>query len=231
VPLSASPEQGHETHRAGVSIGWRNNELFEEVQLRAAYHDLLDPDTGYLPDAQIEMAGISVRHYEGQDQYRVERLTAVNIVSIAPIDAAFRQPSWKLNVGMQSLKPHRPDAGCRYCSTGIVSGGVGGAVESQLFRRLIGFSFAEFEGDVGGGYDDFYRIGGGGTVGVLAQITERWKLLASATYLRFPIGDKSDDVRASVGQRYTISRNVAVRLEYNHRRHDDEALLTLHAFF
>ncbi len=54
-PFSLQPESGHRTSRAGMGVGWRNDDTYEEVSLRAAYHDLLDPEPGYTPGAQIEV--------------------------------------------------------------------------------------------------------------------------------------------------------------------------------
>ena len=65
----------------------------------------------------------------------------------------------------------------------------------------------------------------------MADLTERWKILASTSYLRFPLGDRSDDFRWFVGQRYTLGQNFAVRLEYNHRDHDNDVMFAVQAFF
>ena len=59
VPFAKQPELGHKTSRAAVGAGWRNNDTFEEITVRAGYHDLLDPEVGYTPDAQIEIASVS----------------------------------------------------------------------------------------------------------------------------------------------------------------------------
>ncbi|MGH7166450.1 MAG: DUF4105 domain-containing protein, partial [Nitrospiraceae bacterium] len=157
--------------------------------------------------------------------------TLANVVSLFPMDALFKSPSWKINAGMQSLRPTRSDAGCRYCSTGVLNGGVGAALESRLVGREVYFAFGELEADIGHAYDENYRMGGGGTVGLLADLTERWKILLSTTYLRYPLGDQSDDWRVSVGQRYTVQRNLTVRFEFNHRDHDDQTLFSVQAFF
>jgi len=66
---------------------------------------------------------------------------------------------------------------------------------------------------------------------MLVDLTERWKALVSASYLRYPLGEKSDDVRVSFQQRYTLSKDFAIRLEFNHRDHDDQTLLTLQGYF
>jgi hypothetical protein len=227
-PTVDPPDQGHKTSRAGVGIGWRNNELFEEVNLRAGYHDLLDPSKGYQPGAQIELLGAALRHYERSDQVRLERFTLANIVSLSPMDSLFKAPSWKVNIGMQSVRHNN----CAYCSTGIFNGGVGAAVESHLLGHEMFFAFAEFESAYGRAYEEHHRVGAGGTVGVMATVTEQWKMLLSTTYLKFPVGEKSDDWRVSFGQRYTVQRNLALRMEFNHRdHHDNEALFILHMYF
>lgn len=226
-PFAKQPELGHKTHRVAIGGGWRNNDIFEEATFRGGYHDLLDPEIGYTPDAQIEMASITVRHYNRADQTRVERATLLNLLSLSPIDSVFHAPSWKLNTGMNTIR-HRD---CQLCSNGFVNGGIGGAKELRLLKREVLFAFAEVEGNISGAYEDMHRVGGGGTVGMLADITERWKMMATGSYVRFPLGDKSDDFRWYIGSRFTLARNWAMRLEYNHRSHDNDVVFSVQAFF
>jgi hypothetical protein len=227
APFAKQPELGHKTSRVSVGSGWRNNDTFEEVTVRAGYHDLLDPEVGYTPDAQIEIASVTARHYNRVDQTRIERATLANILSLSPVDSVFHAPSWKINVGMQTITRHD----CRLCSNGVINGGIGGAFESRLLNREVLFAFAEAEGNYSRAYEERHRIGGGGTVGMLADLTERWKLMATGTYLKYALGEKSDDVRWVVGSRYALSQNWALRLEYNHRDHDNDMLFTIQAFF
>jgi hypothetical protein len=227
-PRSEPPEQGHKTSRAGLGVGWREDEFFEELNVRAAYHDLLDPDAGYVRDAQIEMLGLSLRHYNRRDQTRLERFTLVNIVSLYPMDSLFKSFSWKVNAGMQTVRINE----CQLCSSGVFNGGIGGAMETHLLGREVLFAFAEIEADYSDAYDDNYRVGGGGTIGLTAELTSRWKMLLTTSYLRFPLGDRSEAVRVFFGQRYTLQQNLALRLEFNHReQHDNEAVLIIHAYF
>ena len=227
VPFAKQPELGHKTSRASVGTGWRNNDTFEEVTVRAGYHDLLDPEVGYTPDAQIEMASVSLRHYNRVDQTRIERATLANVLSLSPIDSVFHAPSWKINLGMQTIKHN----GCQFCSNGVMNGGIGGAIESRLLKREVLFAFAETEANYSRAYQERHRIGGGGTVGMLVDLTERWKLMATGTYLKYALGETSDDIRWFVGSRYTLMQNFALRLEYNHRDHDNDVLFSVQAFF
>lgn len=226
-PFAKQPELGHQTSRASIGAGWRNNDTFEEATVRAGYHDLLDPETGYTPDAQIEMASLTVRHYNRANQTRIERATLLNLLSLSPIDSVFHSPSWKVNVGMQTIRHN----GCQLCSNGLFNAGIGGAMEFRLLKREVLFAFAEAEANISKAYDEMHRVGGGGTIGMLTEITERWKLMATGTYLKFPLGDQSDDFRWYIGSRFTLAQNWAVRLEYNHRDHDNDVAVSLQAFF
>ncbi len=227
VPFAKQPELGHKTSRASVGAGWRNDDTFEEVTVRAGYHDLLDPEVGYTPDAQIDLASVSLRHYNRVDQTRIERATFANVLSLSPIDSVFHAPSWKINAGMNTIR----FGSCQLCSNGVLNGGIGAAVESHWLKREVVFAFAEAEANYSRAYEEDHRVGGGGTVGLLADLTDRWKLMASGTYLRYALGDKSDDFRWFVGQRYTLSQNWAIRLEYNHRDYDNDVVFSVQAFF
>jgi hypothetical protein len=226
-PFSLSPEHGHETLRVGVGVGWRNNEIFEEISVRAAYHDLLDPDPGYTQDAQIELGDLGLRHYHRRNQFRVERFTFANVLSLAPVDSLFIAPSWKINVGMDTVK----SSSCDLCSNGRVNAGAGGAVETQVFQREVFFLFGELDANVSGAYEENHRVGGGVSGGVMATITNSWKWLVSAGYIAYPLGDRSHDIPISVGQRWTLAKNLAFRTTFTHHERDNEFFAVLHGYF
>ncbi|MDZ4733463.1 MAG: DUF4105 domain-containing protein [Nitrospirota bacterium] len=226
-PFAKQPELGHNTSRVSVGAGWRNNSAFEEQTIRAGYHDLLDPEIGYTPNAQIEIASVTMRTYNRHNQTRLERATLANVVSLSPMDSVFHAPSWKINVGMQTIK-HQ---GCQLCSNGVMNGGIGVSVENRWLVRQVFFAFAEAEANYSHAYEERHRIGGGGTVGMLTDLTERWKLLISGSYLRYALGDKGDDFRWTVGQRVTLLQNLVLRLDYNHRDYDNDVLFSMQAYF
>ncbi|MEW6544283.1 MAG: DUF4105 domain-containing protein [Nitrospirota bacterium] len=227
APYTSSPETGHKTSRAGVGLGWRNGDFFEDLSIRAGYHDLLDPEPGYSPDAQIEIMAMNVRHYTQHNQYRLEKLTVANILSLSPMDRFFHSPSWKVSGGWETV--NRP--ACRYCGAANLNGGPGAALESRLWEREVYFAFAEVDANYGHAYRDNHRIGGGGTVGMLANLSDRWKFMVSTTYLRYPIGEQSDDFRWFFGTRYALQQNLAVRFEYSRRYDDSQAVFYLQGFF
>lgn len=226
-PFTLSPENGHATTRMGIGFGWRNNELFEHVGLRAVYHDLLDPDPGYPLDSQIELGNLSFRHYHQRNHFRIEQFTLANVLSLAPIDSWFRSPSWKVKMEMNTVKTQT----CDLCTNGHFNIGAGGALKTHVFQREVLFLFGEFDANVSRAYEENHRVGGGVSAGILATITDRWKWRISAGYLGYLLGDQSDDISIEVGQRWTFGKNFAFRTTLTHHDQDNEVLGVFHGYF
>jgi hypothetical protein len=227
TPITGPPEHGHNIMRAGLGVGWREGEFFNELNFRFAFHELIDPEYGYTPDAQIEALSMALRRYARRDHTRLERFTLVDIVSLSPIDALFSSPSWKLKTGLETIRHNH----CRFCRIGNLNAGIGVASESSWISREVYFGFAELSTEYGRIFDSNFRLGGGATIGAMADVTNRWKFVLSGTYLHFPLGDKSHEWRVSAQQRYTLHKNVALRFEFNQRPRIKEYLLNLHAYF
>jgi hypothetical protein len=188
---------------------------------------LLDPEYGYTPDAQIEALSIALRHYPRHNHTRIDRFTLLNVTSLSPVDPLFLKPSWKIDTGFDTIQRD----GCRFCRVGRLNGGIGLAAESHWVKREVYFSFAEFVAEYGKAFDRSHRIGGGLSVGALADITDRWKISAIMTYLGFPAGDKGTEWRFSAQQRFSLSKDLALRLDFNQRANQQEYLLSLHVYF
>jgi hypothetical protein len=226
-PFSGPPDHGHNILRAGAGIGWRESEFFTEANFRLAFHDLLDPEYGYTPEAQIETLSVTLRHYPRRKHTRIDRLTLLNVTSLSPVDRFFFKPSWKIDTGFDTIQR----SGCRFCRVGRLNGGIGLAAESHWVKREVYFGFAEFMTEYGSAFDPDYRIGGGLSVGALADITDRWKISVTTAYLGFPAGDKGPEWRASARQRFSLSKNLALRFDFHQRANDQEYLLGLHVYF
>lgn len=226
-PFSGPPDRGHNILRTGIGIGWREGEFFSEANFRLAFHDLLDPEYGYTPDAQIEALSVALRHYPRRKHTRIDRFTLLNVTSLSPVDPLFLKPSWKIDTGFDTIQ--RKD--CRFCRIGRLNGGIGLAAESHWVKREVYFGFAEAVTEYGRPFDRSYRIGAGLSVGAIADITDRWKISAITTYLGFPVGDKGPEWRVSAQQRFSLSKDLALRFDFNQRANQQEYLLHLHVYF
>lgn len=233
VPSTLPPENGHETARVGVGFGWREGAPFEQLMIRPAYHDLMDDDTGYLPGAQIELMNAEIRYDNHADRFELERISFANIVSLFPVDPLFKKPSWRINAGIERLPSDR----CRSCRHAELNVGSGTTLETRLLRRELFYFLIQVEANYGRFFNPDYRAGIGGTAGLLADVTPRWKGHLFATYLSYPLGERSHDLKMSLHQRYTLQKNLALRLELNRqqvlnqKRYEEEGIFTLHFYF
>ena len=184
MPFAKQPDLGHKTSRASVGAGWRNNDTFEEVSVRAGYHDLLDPEIGYTPDAQIEIASVSVRHYNRADQTRIERATLANVVSLSPIDSVVSRTF------MEDQYRHEHDS-VRWLSTLQQRRGKWrhrGGDGIPLAETGSFFCLCRGRGQLQPCLSRRPSHRRRGTVGLLTDLTDQWKLMASGTYLRYAWG-------------------------------------------
>jgi hypothetical protein len=110
-PVTSPPETGHRTARAGLGWGWRDDEPFEELAVRPAYHDFVDDETGYTPDSQIEVLSARLRYYNHRRRAKIEDLTLISIASIFPMDPLFEKWSWKVGAGLHTANRET----CGYC--------------------------------------------------------------------------------------------------------------------
>ena len=103
IPVPVEPTQGHKSNKVCVAYGVTDldeEHLSLEFRYRPTYHDLLDPDEGYIEGAQIEFMDTVLRYYPHPVRFQIQSLELLNILSIAPRDAFFKPISWKVNTGL-----------------------------------------------------------------------------------------------------------------------------------
>ena len=100
---NVKPDQGHASSRYILAAGRRGTQNFQELQLRATYHDLMDAEAGYIRGAQIDFFNMTVRHYD-HTATRLERFTPVDILSLSPRDEFFQPWSWKVSGGWERVR-------------------------------------------------------------------------------------------------------------------------------
>jgi len=93
------PEKGHDSSRLTLSYGSYDSESFYELSFRAAYHDLYDPEQGYLPNSEIEFGRIVLRYNQRHSAFHLQSFELINIESLAERDAIFKPRSWFVRGG------------------------------------------------------------------------------------------------------------------------------------
>jgi hypothetical protein len=227
IPFSAPPELGHGSARVRFGVGRNEEELFEEISLRPAYHDLLAKDVGYGKDSQILFFETTLRYYNESNKTKLDSFKLIDIISLTPYDALFKKKSWRFSIGVDTMK----DLNCGYCNAFKTKYGIGMTYQPGSSFPALFYSLVDFELELSRRLDRHHRLGGGATVGTLLNLTEDWRAQVTGSYLNFPLGDQSDYYLVSVNQRYALTQNVDLRAEFNLLSGEKEWVLAANFYF
>lgn len=211
-PPAVRPDEGHGSARVSARFGRANGDAFQELQLRPAYHDLLDPEPGYIRGAAIEFGAITVRHSNREDVTRLERLDLINITSLPPRDELLKPLSWRVDFGYRRVRiapEQRP-------LVLYVNGGAGFTWEGPL--RSLWYTMLEADVNASEHLEPGYAIGAGPAAGMLFDISDRWRVQLEARALRYSIGDDHSASEIMLNQRLVLDPHNALRLDLLHRR-------------
>ena len=203
VPAPPQPELGHKGNRLAVGIEVDEGKVYNTVEIRPAYHDLLDPEHGHIEGSQVKFFSFKLRHRE---KIRLDKATFLSLYSLTPKGLFFRPASWKLNVGLERRFFGEDDFhhlffinGARGAAWDLGPGTAYGLIETELLA--------------GGGLDkDHYSAGVGGELGYLFYLHPKIKCHGLANALHYPISHRHDRVLYQFESRYTINVNHTLRL-------------------
>ncbi|MBF7730216.1 Lnb N-terminal periplasmic domain-containing protein [Pseudomonas sp. N040] len=102
IPRPELPEEGHPSRTWQLGGGSRDHDAFAEYGLRMAYHDLNDNMAGFPLGAQIEIAQLKLRQYQGND-WKLQQLDFATIRSLTPRNQLLKPWSWQVNGGFQRV--------------------------------------------------------------------------------------------------------------------------------
>jgi hypothetical protein len=204
------PDQGHRTSRLAFGAGRREHEDFLELGVRPTYHDIVDDDAGYIGGAQIEFFKLRGRRYERKNA-RIESFIPVEIFSLSPRDEFFQPRSWRLAAGWQRTFTR---SGAEPLAAGV-EGGLGAA--RPMGARARFYATAEGAARLHHDFDDGYTVGAGVRLGALVDPAPRWRIHAYAQQLGSLAGERTDPGALVLEQRFTLTRDTALRLDLSHQ--------------
>lgn len=139
------PDEGHLSGAAALYGGRRNHKNFIDFTLRPAYHTLTDETAGFLPFGAITYMDATLRWYENDNDLRLQKLSFVDIMSLAPRNKMFKPFSFKLNTGVESyFYPDKNKEGY------VFYAGFGGGWSGQLSDSIITYFMTNIYGKAGG---------------------------------------------------------------------------------
>ena len=208
VPTPTPPQKGHQSRRIAVTAGRDDNRNYQQIEARVAYHDLLDNSYGFLSGAQINMANVAVRHYEG-GSLKLERFDVADIFSLTPRDTFIEKLSWRVYGGLERVET---DAGRPLALHVTGGGGYGFAVgSSTLFALLAGR--LEHNRD----FDEPVEAAIGPQAGWL-YATSTGNGMISASALQFSGGEQR--INFGIEQNAVLALNHALRISLKRRWYD-----------
>lgn len=199
------PDQGHDSSRYILAAGRRGNQTFQELQLRATYHDLMDDDAGYIRGAGIDFFNLTMRHYE-QTTARLERFTPVEILSLSPRDPFFQPWSWKVSGGWERVKVPQGNEPL----VSVLEGGMGSAWANS---NTLGYALLDASIRVNSALDKGYALGMGGSAGNYLDATATWRVHPYLRAIRYLSGQQGSLVTLGLQQRVALDKNMAVRVD------------------
>ncbi len=210
---SIAPDRGHDTGRFGFGASTVNGTPAALLSYRGAYHEMLDPVGGYAPNSGIEFINLGAR-YTSRERLELDRLTLVDILSLEPRDAFFRNISWGLRFGWEGT----PRADDSWSTFPTLRGGPGVAYAPLHDTNLLIYGLATASVDAGREFDDGYRIGAGASAGLLWRPAPSFATRIAAVFLGGVAGDDGDTSKIGVEQNITLARNLALRFNIAHSR-------------
>ncbi len=147
----------------------------------------------------------------------------VDIVSLLPYSALVQQPSWRAAFGWERNR----DIGCEKCAPFFLEGGIGPAARTSVWRREVWYVMLEGSAEYHERFEEGHRAGLGIGAGVLVDLAEGWRAALTGRRIRYTEGDVGTVGEAALEQRFTVTRNLELRLDVRGVEAYREAMLGL----
>ncbi len=206
---SVRPDQGHESARAALGIGARDGRLFQSLRLRPGYHQLLDPEAGYLRGAEIDFLDLELRRYAGDSAPILDSLTAVGIRSLSPRNELFKPLSWRLGGGLERFRSDREDEKGEL----VAALWAGAGPTEDLGQGALGSLMLEAELGAGTDCPDSCFAALGPALTLVWPATERWTFLLDAGVQMIMSDHVEPGFDVGLSQSYALGRNFALELD------------------
>ncbi len=206
------PEQGHATGRAAFGIARVDEHDIFSLDLRPAYHDLLDPLPGYARGAQIAFFDLGLRYDQDSDETYLDRFIPIEIFSLTPVSALDTPISWRVDLGWRHK--HGLPQGHVLSS---INGGGGMSWTLPWGDDTLAYGMINGGIDIDNDLDKGYSAGLGGEAGLVSH----WRAWASHLYWRhtyYRAGHRHHEHAAVFEQRLQLNADHSLRLEWSRRQ-------------
>ena len=233
APVRPSPDRGHRSSRWSLAAGsakinpGAEGVPFQEISWQAAFHQLMSADEGYPPGSQINGFSLRLRHEDAPNRTRLEEFTFVDVISLAPMTRLEKSPSWKMKVSWRRVR----DGACAECVPFGLNGGIGIALQSKVFSRELYFGMAELSLEAEDDFVKGYRAGLGASLGIMVDFSKSWRVALLGQTTNYSEGNRGTVEESSFRQRFSLTTDLELNLDFNWRNDYREGKLTLGYYF
>ncbi|OOE33538.1 hypothetical protein BZG05_10930 [Salinivibrio kushneri] len=214
---SVAPDKGHGSTRVGIGAStskYRPDAL--SLEWRAAYHDLMDPQDGFVPGAQISFVDVAVSHDE-DGKTQLDKLYLIDAMTIAPKKRVFSSLSWNIRAGFDRLPTAREQS-----SRWFAQGGIGQSWgEANGIHAYALWSTALSHGDAS---DDQLNLATGIESGLLWQLADDHRLGLQAQYLPLLNRNSLSQSQVDMTWNWRITPDWSLRSKARYQHWDSEEI-------
>lgn len=219
-----SPEKGHLPGKVSAAAGYAAQSPFTEIAWRMVYHDLLDADEGYVEGAAISFFDLRTRYYFKEQSVRLQSAHFIDITSLAPRDRFFKPVSWKMLTGFdREFMPHGGESLVYRINPGS-------GLAWKAGSHGLAYVLLESDLTLGSTFKNNYSLGVGPSAGILATVTDFWKIHVAAQRMFYELGERHQSSQISFEQNVSVATNNSLRLSVsekkNFEQHQSEVKLT-----
>jgi len=213
---SSRPDLAHDTFRLGLSSGiesrpWAvpKTQFFQDLQFKFAFHDLLNSDLGYTPFSQVDFPYFNLRYYAKSEQLKLETLHVLSVVSLSPLTALEKHPSWTMHLEVVSPK----DLSCDHCQAFHFDGG-GGLALGYAKSKAIFYSLGIAQLEAGKDFRLGYRLLPKWQTGSILNVVDKYKVQLQFSWVwdLFQKDRRSQFFELQMNQSLALSQNWDLRL-------------------
>ncbi|OAL85426.1 Lnb N-terminal periplasmic domain-containing protein [Acinetobacter terrae] len=220
VRPKVDPTQAHDARHFSVNIGEVQGDKFIELGHRQAYHDLIDPQSGFRTGTQLLFWDGSIQYRE--DELKLNHFDFLSVNSYNPI-TPFKTPlSWGFNLGWQQEALEQAGQFSEHEQHGLANLKVqmGYSYADQVREHLC---YAQLQNHIQAGkaLEDGWRVGMGPTIGCQNIWSDK---INSLIQVELPYWQDSQQwqLRLNTQLQYVLNHQNAIRFNWQYQQQDSK---------
>lgn len=203
-----NPLETHPSKLLGVSAGNLDDKNYYELNIRPAYHGLLDPDKGYIQGQTINFLDLSFRQIENQD-FKLNELNILDINSFSLKNSFLKPISWKLYTGLNRQDSPNKKQDLIYQNK-LLFGTSSKITDNSLTSILLGIN-----SKLNTHFEDNNATGASFNFNHLFNLNDNFRFNSKIEVSRFLLGEMHSSVNFSNELRIKIEKNLDLSISFS----------------